>query len=152
MLLTDLLHLASHLWTPSSTHSRSISKERMIIPNIKDLASSREAAKVDAQLRECSRLLASHLYVWRKPFPAQATVKSWSPESLSFVGMDIDVFRCYVMDRFTLRTDDNHEWLLDRAVADLIWRSCTAADSPLPEASWSAEMALKRLAGRREVK
>ena len=39
--------------------------------------------------------------------------------------MDIDLFREYLMQHFTLVTDDNREWLLDRSIASLIWQACT---------------------------
>jgi hypothetical protein len=143
--LTDLLNFVSHIWTPPpKIHG----KQRMIIPSIKDLRSSRESDKVKSQCQDCAKQLASHLYIWRKHFPEKSTVKTWNKKSLSFLSMDIDIFANYLMQHFDLRTDDNHEWLLDRAIADLIWRACTAADSPLPPASWQVETDLKRKAIR----
>ena len=43
-----------------------LSKERMIIPSLRDLSSSRHSAKVEKQCREAAKLLAGHLYVWKK--------------------------------------------------------------------------------------
>lgn len=146
MQLTDLINFVSHVWTPpAKIHGR----ERMIIPSIKEMGNARYTDKVSAQCRECAKLLAGHLYRWVKPYPEKATLKSWNAHGQCFVGMDIDVFANYLMQRFDLRTDDNHEWLLDRAVAALIWNACTDAASPLPLASWQVETDLKRKAARK---
>jgi hypothetical protein len=89
------------------------------------------------------------LYVWRKPFPGKATVKSWDTASLTFQGMDLDLFREYLIRSFVLTTADSKEWLLDRAVAAAIWAACVAQDSPLSLASWEAEITLKPTAARK---
>ena len=110
-------------------------KERMIIPSLYDVRNGQQA-KVDSQCRECAKQLATHLYVWKKPFPQKSTVKKWDAKSLCFTGMDIDFFASYLMNDFSVRTDDNREWLLDRCIAALIWNACTEDSSPLPLASW----------------
>lgn len=147
MMLSDLLHAASSLFRPPAVQP--YSREKMIIPNLQDCRNERMKEKVDAQCRECSRLLATHLFVWRKPFPEKPTLKSWSRESQCFQGMDIEVFQNYVMQNFNLVTADNHPWLLDRSIAAFIWNACCADDSPLGSASWQEETNRKRLEARR---
>src|ERR1700693_1049962 len=78
-------------------------RQKMLIPNIKDIRNSLQSAKVQAQCAECARLLASHLYRWKKPYPEKSTVKSWSTESQSFLGMDISLFQQYLIQHFSLR-------------------------------------------------
>jgi hypothetical protein len=148
MMLSDLMAVVQRIRTPPATSPRLKAKQPMTIPSLRDIRNQQQANKVNAQCRECARLLSNHLFIWRKSLPEKSTGKSWSTESLSFQGMDIDVFSTFIMERFTLTTEDRREWLLDRAVADLIWRSCTAADSPLPVASWQTEMDRKRKAVR----
>jgi hypothetical protein len=143
--LSDTIHFATSLFTPPPKVQGRLT---MVIPTLRDIRDGRQSEKVRNQCRECAKLLAAHLYVWRKPFPEKATVKSWNKESLCFQGMDIDLFAGYLMTNFTLRTEDNHEWLLDRSIAASIWEACVATDSPLGEASWQIEMDLKRKAAR----
>ena len=121
----------------------------MLTPHIKDINNSLQAATVAAQCQQCAKDLAGSLYVWRKPFPGKATVKSWDTASLTFQGMDLDLFREYLIRSFVLTTADSKEWLFDRAVAAAIWAACVAQDSPLPLASWEAEITLKRTAARK---
>ena len=111
----------------------------MVIPFIRDINNSVQAGTVTAQCKQCATLLVPHLYVWRRALPQQPTLKSWDTASLSFQGMDLDLFREYLMRNFVLTTADSKEWLLDRAVAAAIWAACVAAGSPLPEASWLIE-------------
>jgi hypothetical protein len=148
MQLSDLLHAASNLFrspSPMQTYGR----ERMVIPCLQDTRNERMKDKVDGQCRECSRLLASHLFVWRKPFPEKPTLKSWSKEGLCFQGMEIQVFSDLIMERYTVVTEDNRRWLLDRSIAALIWNSCCDPDSPLPLASWQEETSRKRKEARK---
>jgi hypothetical protein len=144
--LTDLMHLVSQIWTPpAKVHGKLIT---MIIPSLQDTRNERMKEKVDTQCRECSRLLSTHLFVWRKPFPEKPSLKSWSKEGLCFQGMNIEDFQNYVMQHFNLVTADNRPWLLDRSIAALIWNACCAEDSPLGLASWQEEINLKRKAIR----
>jgi hypothetical protein len=143
--LTDLLNHVSRLWTPPA---KVPGRKVMVIPFIRDIDNGLQAGTVAAQCAACAKQLASHLYVWRRAFPQQSTLKSWDTASLSFQGMDLDLFREYLMRNFTLSTPDGKQWLLDRAVAVPIWAACVAADSPLPEASWQAEIDRKRKAAR----
>jgi hypothetical protein len=121
----------------------------MTIPCLRDLRDGAQATKVQGQCAACAMQLAGSLYVWRKPFPGKATVKSWSTDTQSFVGMTIEDFASFIMARFEMRTPDGKEFLLDKVIADRIWQSCTAADSPLPLATWEAEISLKREAARK---
>jgi hypothetical protein len=121
----------------------------MIIPSLRDLRDGRQSAKVQSQCRACASQLAGLLFVWRKHFPGKGTVKSWSTETQSFVGMSIEDFANFLMASFTLETADGKEWLLDRAVAATIWAACVEPASPLPEASWQIEIDRKRLAARK---
>jgi hypothetical protein len=121
----------------------------MVIPFIKDINSSVQAGTVTAQCAACAKQLAGSLYVWRKAFPGKATVKSWSTDTQSFVGMTIEDFATFLMANFTLRTTDGKEWLADKVVADRIWKSCIDVDSPLPLATWEVEISLKRQAARK---
>jgi hypothetical protein len=114
----------------------------MIIPSLEDVRNSAQSGKVEAQCKECARLLARHLYLWRKPYPEKSKVKSGNAKSLSFTGMDIEVFANYLMEHFSLKTQDAREWPLDRSIAALIWNACTEDGSPLPEASSQIEMDL----------
>jgi hypothetical protein len=141
MMLTDLMWHVSRIFTPPAKLPGRLT---MVIPSLADLRDGRQAEKVAAQCRECAKLLAAHLYVWRKAFPEKTTVKNWSKETQSFVGMNIEDFQNFLMADFTLKTTDGREWLADKTIADRIWQSCTAADSPLPEASWQVERDLKR--------
>jgi hypothetical protein len=143
--LSDLLNHVSRLWNPPQ---RVPGRKVMVIPFIRDINNSLQAGTVAAQCAACAKQLAGSLYVWRKPFPGKATVKSWSTDTQSFVGMSIEDFATFLMANFTLKTADGKEWLLDRAVAVPIWAACVAADSPLPEASWQTEMDRKRKAAR----
>jgi hypothetical protein len=143
--LSDLICAVSRLWTPLA---RIPGRKVMLIPFIKDINKSLQAATVAAQCAACAMQLAGSLYVWRKPFPGKATVKSWSTDTQSFIGMTIEDFATFLMANFTLRTTDGKEWLADKVVADHIWQSCTDADSPLPLASWEEEITLKRRAAR----
>ena len=74
----------------------------MIIPNLRDLRDGRQAATVHSQCQLCAKQLAGSLYVWSKPFPGKATVKNWSTDTQSFVGMTIEDFANFVMENFTL--------------------------------------------------
>jgi hypothetical protein len=121
----------------------------MIIPSLRDLRDGRQAATVQSQCQQCAKQLAGRLYVWPKPFPGKATVKSWSTDTQSFISMTIEDFANFVMANFTLKTSDGKEWLLDKAVAVRIWAACVEEDSPLPEASWEVEITLKREAARK---
>jgi hypothetical protein len=145
--LRELIHRIRRLWTPPPP-PKLPTRPTMIIPTIADVRNCTQAEKVQSQCRECSKLLAPHLYVWHKPFPEKPTVKRWNPDSLSFTGMDLNLFAGYLMQQFTLKTADGKEWLLDRSIAALIWAECTDEGSPLPEASWEVEMAFKRKAVR----
>jgi hypothetical protein len=120
----------------------------MTIPCLRDLRDGAQATKVQGQCAACAMQLAGSLYVWRKPFPGKATVKSWSTETQSFVGMTIEDFATFLMANFTLKTADGKEWLLDRAVALQIWAACVEPGSPLSEASWQTEIDRKRKAAR----
>jgi hypothetical protein len=144
--LTDLLHHVSRLWTPPA---KIPGRKVMVIPYIKDINNSLQAGTVAAQCQQCAKQLAGHLYVWRKPYPEKATVKNWSTETQSFVGMSIEDFANFLMANFTLRTADGKEWLLDRCIASLIWAACVEPGSPLPEASWQIGIDRKRLEARK---
>jgi hypothetical protein len=144
MQLTDMINYVSRIFTPPP---KLPGRERMIIPSLSDTRSLQQA-KVDSQCAECAKLLAAHLYRWVKPYPEKSTIKTWNPKSLCFTGMDLDLFRDYLMQHFTLATQDGREWLLDRSIAALIWDACTQDGSPLPAASWESEMALKRKAAQ----
>jgi hypothetical protein len=146
MTLTELVNYVSRAWTPPPKNP---GRQTMVIPAIVDLRDGRQAAKVQSQCQLCAKQLAGHLYVWRRSFPQQPTVKSWDAASLTFQGMDLDLFRDFLMRNFVLKTPDGKEWALDRVVAAAIWAACIAADSPLPPASWQIEMDRKRLAARK---
>jgi hypothetical protein len=145
MMLTDLVNYVSRIWTPPQ---KLPGRKVMVIPFIKDINNSLQSATVAAQCAACATALAPHLFVWRRSFPQQSTLKSWDTASLSFQGMDLDLFQEYLMRNFVLTTADSKEWLLDRAVAAAIWAACVAQDSPLPEASWQSEIDRKRKAAR----
>jgi hypothetical protein len=145
MMLTDLVNYVSRIWTPPQ---RVPGRKVMLIPFIKDINNSLQAGTVAAQCERCAMQLAGSLYVWRKPFPGKATLKSWSTDTQSFVGMTIEDFANFLMAHFTLKTADGTEWLLDRAVAVPIWAACVEPGSPLPEANWQAEIDRKRKAAR----
>jgi hypothetical protein len=144
--LSDLLNHVSRLWTPPP---RIPGRKVMVIPFIRDINNSLQAGTVAAQCAACAKQLAPHLFVWRRSLPQQPTLKSWDTASLSFQGMDLDLFREYLMRNFVLKTFDSKEWLLDRAVAAAIWAACVEPGSPLPEASWEVEITLKREAARK---
>jgi hypothetical protein len=144
--LTDLLSYVSRAFTPPPKLPGRLT---MVIPVLRDINDGRMSAKVAAQCRECAKQLAAHLYVWRKQFPERTTVKKWSKETQSFIGMNITDFQNFLMANFTLKTTDGREWLADKSIADRIWQSCTATDSPLPEASWQEERNMKRKAARK---
>jgi hypothetical protein len=146
MMLTDLVNYVSRIWTPPQ---RVPGRKVMVIPFIKDINSTVQAGTVTAQCAACAKQLAGILYVWRKPFPGKATVKSWSTDTHSFVGMTIEDFATFVMANFTVKTSDGKEWLLDRAVAVQIWAACVEPGSPLSEASWQTEIDRKRKAARK---
>jgi hypothetical protein len=120
----------------------------MIVPYLQAIRDARQADIVAAQCRECSRQLASTLYVWRRAFPAKSTLKFWNVEDCCFSGMDLDSFIGYLTERYRFHTEDSREWILDRAIAALIWDSCTSQETPLKEASWLLERTLKREAGQ----
>jgi hypothetical protein len=144
--LTDLIHLVSHIWTPPA---KLPGRQTMVIPTLRDTRDGIQSERVAAQCRECAKLLAPHLFVWRKPFPEKATLKQWNKGTISFTGMNIDDFGNFLMAHFTLKTEDAREWLADRSVAALIWNACCDPDSPLPLASWQEETYRKRLEARR---
>jgi hypothetical protein len=123
-------------------------KPIMVVPYLQAIRDARQADIVAAQCRECSRLLAFHLYVWRRAFPQKSTVKYWNSEDCCFSGMDLDSFISFLTERYRFFTEDSREWTLDRPIAALIWDACTAADSPLPLADWLVERTLKRKAGQ----
>jgi hypothetical protein len=148
MQLSDMIFATVGRIFHPAINPRLQGKERMIIPSLRDLSSSRHSAKVEKQCREAAKLLAGHLYIWRKPFPEKSTVKIWNTESLSFVGMNIEDFQNFLIEHFVLVTDDNRQWLLDRNIAAMIWNSCTEEASPLLEASWQEERNRKRKAAR----
>jgi hypothetical protein len=141
MLLTDLMHMVSRAWTPPAKLPGRLT---MVIPSIRDINDGRQAEKVRTHCAACAQHLAAHLYVWRKAYPEKTTVKHWSKETQSFIGMNITDFQNFLMANFTLKTTDGREWLLDKSIGALIWESCVAADSPLPLASWQVERDLKR--------
>jgi hypothetical protein len=145
MQLSLVIRYISRLWTPPA---KVPGRPTMIIPSLRDLRDGGQAAKVKFQCEQCAMQLAGSLYVWRKAFPGKATVKSWSTDTQSFVGMTIEDFANFLMANFTLKTADGKEWLLDRAVAVPIWAACVEPGSPLPEASWQAEIDRKRKAAR----
>jgi hypothetical protein len=137
MRLTDLIWASvSRIFTPPP---KVAGRRTMTIPSLADVRDGRQAERVAAQCRECAKLLAAHLYVWRKPFPEKATVKKWNKETMSFVGLNIEDFQNLLMANFILKTSDGREWLADRSIAALIWNACCAEDSPLPPASWQEE-------------
>lgn len=146
MQLSDLIWVVSRIFTPPA---KAPGRQTMIIPNLRDLRDERQSATVQAQCQQCAQLLAGHLYVWRKQPPERSTVKSWSTETQSFVGMTIEDFANFLMANFTLRTATGKEFLLDRCIASLIWGACIAPGSPLPEASWQIEIDRKRQAARK---
>jgi hypothetical protein len=131
-----------------SRQSKPKGKPIMIVPYLAAIRDARQAGTVAAQCRECSRQLASHLYVWRKSFPAKSTLKTWNAADFCFNGMDLDLFINYLTEHYRFHTEDSREWLLDRAIAALIWDTCTAPDSALPLADWLVERTLKRKAAR----
>lgn len=146
MQLSDLICAVSRLWSPPA---KIPGRKVMVIPFIKDVNNTLQAGKVAAQCAACAKQLAAgHLFVWRRSFPQQSTVKRWDTASLSFQGMDLDLFRDYLMQNFVLKTPDGKEWALDRAVAAPIWAVCVEPGSALPEASWLIERTRKREAGR----
>jgi hypothetical protein len=71
---------------------------------LRDTRDGRQADKVAAQCEACATLLAEYLYVWSKPFPEKATIKSWSKENQSFTGMNIEDFANSIMANFTLKS------------------------------------------------
>jgi hypothetical protein len=146
MLLTDLMAFCSSVLTPPAKLPGRLT---MVIPSLADLRDGRQSEKVRSQCAEVATLLAAHLYVWRKPFPEKATVKKWNMETMSFVGLNIEDLQNLLMSNFILKTADGREWLADKSIADRIWEACTAADSPLPEASWLVERDLKRKEARK---
>jgi hypothetical protein len=120
----------------------------MIVPYLQAIRDARQANIVSAQTKECSRLLASQLYVWRRDFPQKSTLKFWNVEDCCFSGMDLDSFIGHLTEHYRFFTEDSREWILDRAIAALLWDACVAEDSPLSLASWQIETDLKRKAIR----
>jgi hypothetical protein len=139
------MHLCSRIFTPPPKIPGRLT---MLIPLIRDVRDGAKAESVTAQCHECAKLLSIHLYKWARPYPERSTVKQWNKETMSFVGLTIEDFQNFLMSNFILKTTDGKEWLADKCVADLIWRACTAADSPLPIASWQEETNRKRKAAR----
>jgi hypothetical protein len=123
-------------------------KPILIIPYLTAIRDARQADAVAAQTKECSRRLASTLYVWRRSVSQKSTVKYWNVQDCCFSGMDLDLFIAYLTAHYRFFTEDSREWTLDRAIAALLWDSCTAPDSPLPLADWPVERTLKRRAGQ----
>jgi hypothetical protein len=70
--LTDLLNHVSRLWTPPA---KVPGRKVMVIPFIRDIDNGLQAGTVAAQCAACAMQLAPHLYVWRRPFPQQPTLK-----------------------------------------------------------------------------
>jgi hypothetical protein len=143
--LSDLKNYVSRIFTPPpKIHTRLT----IVIPSLADVRNCTQADKVHSQCQLCAKLLASHLYVWRKSFPERTTVKQWGKKTMSFTGMNIEDFQNFLMANFKLKTMDGREWLLDKTIADHIWQACVAENSPLPLASWNVAMDLKRKAVR----
>jgi hypothetical protein len=63
-------------------------KPIMIVPYLASIRDARQADIVAAQTKECSRLLAPHLYVWRRTFPQKPTLKTWNAADCCFTGME----------------------------------------------------------------
>jgi hypothetical protein len=141
LFLTNLLRIFHRPARPKS-------KPIMIVPYLTAIRDSRQADIVAAQAKECSRQLASHLYVWRRAFPQRSTLKFWNVEDCCFSGMDLDSFISYLTANYRFFTEDSREWILDRAIAALLWDACVSETSPLKEASWLLERTLKRKAGQ----
>jgi hypothetical protein len=142
---TDLLRAVRRIFSRPAKINR---KPILVIPYLAAIRDARQADTVAAQCRECSRLLASHLYVWRRTFPQKSTVKTWNAGDQCFSGMDLDLFISYLTARYRFHTEDSREWILDRAITALIWDACTGENSVLPPASWQVETDLKRRAVR----
>jgi hypothetical protein len=145
MMLSELVNFVSRVWTPPAMLPGMLT---MVIPALRDIRDGRQAEKVAAQCRDCARLLAVNLFVWRKSFPEKASLKMWNKDTMSFIGMTLEDFQNFLMANFTLKTSDRKEWLCDKVIADRIWQACTATDSPLPVASWQTETDRKRKAAR----
>ena len=126
--------------TPPGEDNRPI----MTVPYLRDCDNWRKADQEKALCRRCAEQLATHLYRWEKKWPALSTVKTWDEKEKRFLGMDLSLFQEFIMNRFSVRTADNREWLLDRKIAALIWAECIADDSPLPPASWAFELNRKK--------
>jgi hypothetical protein len=121
-------------------------KPILVIPYLSAIRDARQADTVTAQTKECSRLLASHLYVWRRSFPQRSTLKFWNVEDCCFSGMDLDFFISYLTTNYRFHTEDSREWILDRAIGSLIWDACVSEASPLPAATWQIQTDRKRVA------
>lgn len=116
----------------------------MVVPYLKDCSNWRKEDTVKAQCRKCAEQLVSHLFKWEKQLPSQCTLKTWDTAEKAFRGMDLSLFQDFIMNRFSVRTPDNQEWLLDRSIAARIWAACVADDSPLPPASWVIQLERRR--------
>ena len=118
----------------------------MVVPFLKDTDDWRKQDAVKVTCRKCAEQLAPFLYRWAKSWPAPSTVKTWNDKEKRFLGMGLSLFQEFIMNRFSIRTADNREWLLDRKIAALIWAECTGEASPLAAASWQLEFEKRKAA------
>jgi hypothetical protein len=126
--------------TPQGEDNRPI----MAVPHIKDTDDWHKADQVKAMCRKCAEQLSEHLYRCERQFPSLGTVKRWDGLQMKFVGLDHQLFREFIEERFSVRTPDGREWRLDPVIGRLIWEQCTAADSPLGPANWDIELERKK--------
>jgi hypothetical protein len=115
----------------------------MVIPSMDDLANSADRAeKIKSLCAACAKQLAKHYYVWRKGNPLFGVLKTW--EGDRFLGVDLTMLITYIVNTYDTYDGEEHFLGPCRAVAALIWEAATAADSPLPTASWTIELQMKK--------
>lgn len=107
--------------------------------------------KIDAQLEAAARQLASaNFWRWDRRMLKPA-IERWDETQLRFVGLDLYDFCLAIEQHFSVRTDDNREWRLDRYIGDRLW---AAACKPgvLPIANFEVELAKRQEAQQRKEK
>jgi hypothetical protein len=126
----------------------------LLVPAIEDVRRTARRdikERVDTQLRDSAKLLASHNF-WKRNRrglrPGIERFDAVNQRPAAFVPLDLSSFIAALEAIFEIRTTTSGPFALDRCIGDMLWEACTAPGI-LPEASWAKELELREAAQRR---
>jgi hypothetical protein len=116
----------------------------LILPDLKTINEFQQELIIRQQLKAIAEQLSEYYWKWPRPWPQKPSLKTWNEKYQEFNGVDLNLFIYYISNFFDCMTaDGTHYASPARVIADRIFASCIAEDSPLPIANHAIEKRMR---------